>query len=552
MLFLTLIGAIGLFLYGMKLMSEGLQKIAGDSLRKVLAAMTRNRCTGMLTGILVTALVQSSTATTVMVVSFVNAGLVTLQEAMAVIMGANVGTTATTWLIAWLGFRCDLFFLVLPIIALSLPFFNSRKSKNNSWGEFLLGLALLFLGIQTLQTAMPEHASRTSLLYDLSYCSLPLYLVLGIVFTVLVQASSATFVLVLTLCASGWISFPISCSIVLGSNLGTCLTPLLASVKANMMAKRAAWGHILFNLIGLLWALPLFFWICPLITQMCHCIEEECLDYTASVALGLAIFHITFNVVTMLLLLPFTRQLAQFISRFISDRDEKEEPFKLQFLSKGLIGNTGEITLLQVQREVARYADETYRMLRLVQAMVDERMGSDKQLEMMDRVRRMEEESDRAELEIAQFLNQISPTTLSLSGEQRSRSLYKIVDELESIADSLFHFSATLQQKSEQCIRFSDQMNANLGKMLNLTDASLTHMLKVLNADAPPSNSLDRAYNFEDEINNLRSQLRNEMLDSVELRQIEYQQRTYFMLLINECERIGDYVVNVVAAASEK
>lgn len=555
--FLTLIGSVGLFLYGMQLMSEGLQKIAGDSLRGMLAAMTKNRVTGMLIGILVTALVQSSSATTVMVVSFVNAGLVTLTESLAVIMGANVGSAATTWLISLFGFTFDISYLCFPLIAVSLPFFNSRKSTNNSWGELILGFALLFLGIEELKQCTPSLAFLPSWtdVFSVSstwgYGSAAIYLAIGTLLTLLLQTSSATFTISLLFCVNGWIPFEMGCAMVLGSNIGTCLTPLLASLSANTMAQRAAYGHLIFNLIGAVWMLILFPFFCEGMLCLSDLIGLGTVSSVSGMALNLALFHTSFNLINLCLLLPFAHVLTNVISHFIPEKEDQDESFKLQFLNKGFIGSSGELALVQAQKEVSRYGKETYRMFSIVQSMLDDRLPTERQEELMIRVRKMEEDSDKAELEIAQYLNQISSKTLSLSGEQLCRNIYKMVDELESVADAIYHCSTTLYQKSEKRIRFTAEMNLNVEKMFGLLDDSLKHMLKVLDADSVPLNALDRAYNIEDEINNFRNQLRNESLDSVENRKIDYEQNTCFMIVINECEKIGDYIINVIAAASE-
>lgn len=553
---LTMVGSVGLFLYGLKLMSEGLQRIVGDSLRAVLAAMTKNRFTGMLTGVLVTSLVQSSSSTTVMIVSFVNTGLITLAEAMAVIMGANLGTTATTWLVAALGFQVDLSLLLFPLIAISFPFLNSQKTKYNSWGELLVGFALLFLGVGILKSNMPTMISSPSAALFFQQCcswgygSVLIFLVVGILLTLIVQTSSATFLIAALLCINGWISFPIGCAMVLGSNIGTCILPLLASLSANTMAKRAGLGHLIFNVVGTVWTLAIFYYFCDFVIYLCQSIGLTIEGKNA--ALGMAMFHTLFNLVNLCILLPFTRRFVTIVSRMIPEREDKHEAFKLQYINEGYMSSAGELALVQVQKEAQRYAEETYKMFMMVRDMLNEPMRSERQLELMERVKSLEEDSDRAELEIAQFLNQISPTTLSHSGELHSRNLYKIVDELESIADSIYHCSMSLLQKSEHRVKFNVEMNQNVAKMVALTDTAMQHMIKVLSMTSVPDNALNKAYNNEDEINNFRNQMRNAMLDSIDRREVEYLQNTYFMQLINECEKIGDYIINVISAASER
>ncbi len=554
---LTLIGSIGLFLYGLNLMSEGLQQTAGDSLRRALSAIHSNRFGAMLMGVLITALIQSSSATTVIIVSFVNGGLVTLAQSMAVIMGANVGTTLTAWLVALFGFKWDAGYLILPLVALSLPLFNSSSSRRNALGQLVIGFALLLLGVEELKRTMPllaQHPWVTELLGSagsMGFASTVVFLVVGTLLTMVVQATSVTFVIALLMCDYGWISFEMGCALVLGSNIGTCLLPLLASLSTNTMARRAAMGHLLFNVLGMVWALATFGYFCRLVGSLCIHLGLGDPHEPDGTALGLAMFHTIFNLISLLLMLPLTGQLARLLTLMIPDRDDQNEHFKLQYINAGFMTASSEMALVQVQKETLRYGEEVYKMFTLMRTMLDEQMGSEKQLELNERIRRMEQESDRAELEIAQFLNSISPKTLTDSGDQLSRNLYKEVDELESIADAICHISMVICQKYEQRVRFSPAMNQSLASMMKLIDTSLAHMVKVLAMDHVPQSALNKAYNHEDEINNLRNQMRNEMYDSLDRRHIDYYQNSYFMHIINECEKIGDYVINVISAACE-
>ncbi len=554
---LTLIGSIGLFLYGLKLMSEGLQKIAGDSLRKVLAAMNSNRFTGMLVGILVTALVQSSSATTVMIVSFANAGMISLAQSMSVIMGANVGTTVTAWIIAVFGFKFNIAFLVFPLIALALPFFNSGSSRKNAWGEFIIGFSLLFLGLEELKHIVPLLSEFPALLDNLrdisamGYPSILLFLLIGMILTMVVQASSAAFAIALLMCVNGWITFEMGCALVLGSNIGTCMPPLLAALSANTMAKRAALGHLLFNLLGMVWALAIFYYFCDFITSICVSIGFGDPHEPSLSALGLAMFHTVFNLISLCIMLPLVKLFVNVISRIIPDKDGHDESFRLQYINSGFMTPSAEMSLVQVQKETLRYGEEVYKMFGIMKTMLDERNGLERQNETNQRIRHLEEDSDRAELEIAQFLNSISPKTLSYSGEQLTRNLYKEVDELESIADCISHMSMVIFQKAEQRVRFNSEMNTSIIRMMTLIDTALVHMLKVLDMEEVSPSILNKAYNHEDEINNCRNQLRNDMFDSLDRKEIDYYQNSYFMLIINECEKIGDHVINVISAASE-
>lgn len=553
-----LIGSIGLFLYGLKLMSEGLQKIAVENLRNIHASIKHNRFTAMLSGVLITALVLSSSTTMVMTVSFVNGGLITLAESLAVAMGANLGTTLTTWIIAALGFKCNIAYLVFPVIALALPLFQSNNTKRNSWGELLIGFALLFLGLEVLKdnVTLPSQFPTLKAFFDTScsfgYGSALIYLILGIAVTLLVQASSITFAIAILMCAHGWISFEMGCAMLLGTNLGSCLSPLLAARNANILAKRSARGFVLINTLGTLWAMALIFVCCDLVSEMCILIGVGNPDTLTNISIALALFYTIYNIVNIMLMLPLTKQIVKLVGRMKQeDVTAAEDSFKLQYLSKGLVMKTGQMALIQVQKETSRYAAQVYKMFDMLRQMINEPLGSERQMQLHLQISQMEKDSDEAEIEIADFLNQVSHTSLSWQGELISRNLYKMVDELESIADSIMHMSATLINKQEQRIFFSQEMNTDIRRMISLTDTALSHMCHVLTLDEIPSNALNKAYNNEDEINNYRNQLRNAILERFDLKQVEYLQSTYFTMLVNECEKVGDYAINVVAAACE-
>ncbi len=555
--FFTFIGAIGLFIYGMKLMGEALQKIADDSLRNVHAAMSHNPFTGLCTGVMLAALVQSSTATTVMIMSFVNAALISLASSLPVIMGANIGATLTTWIISILGFRLSISAFIFPLIAIALPLFQSSNTKRNTWGGLCISVALLFLGLEILKDSF-EAISQTTvpsffqLISSWGYGSVLIFTLLGIFLTVIVRTSSATFVLALLMCINGWIPASLACAVILGSNVGACLIPLLAARNSNFFAKRAAMCNLLFNVFGCTLCLALFVPFCLLIDIICSTIGLEAGNINIYAPISLALFHTLFNIICVILFMPIRKVLLKLAKIIIPKQDDKEEAFKLQYLTnKGLLTTNGQMALLLARKETSRYANETYQMFELLTAIIYEPLGSEKQLNMHQQIAQMEADSDVAEVEIADFLNHMSHKTLSSDGELSSRNLYKMVDELESIADSIFHMSNTLKNKQEQRVFFNTEMNYDLRRMFSLTDTAMKHMSLVLEMDEIPSNALNKAYNYEDEINNYRNQLRNTMLDRIDLKEIEYEQNTYFMMLINECEKIGDHAINVIAAACE-
>lgn len=525
---LTLLGSIGLFLYGMKSVSDGMQKIAGDHLRGIISDIKENKFLALFSGFCTTALVQSSSATTVIAVSSVNAGLISLAQAIAVIMGANVGTTFTTWIISIFGIHFSLSEFFLPFVAIGLPLYNSDNRRRSSIGELLIGFGLLFFSLSIIRQTLPE--------LNLQGFDNPLiYLVLGIPFTMLVQASSVSFTFAVLLCLNGTISFEMACALVLGANIGTCINPLISSFKANYMARRTALSHLLFNLFGAIWALLLLHPIC----NQLNAIAPE---------FSIAIFHTSFNLVNLIIFIWFTKYFEKIVTKMIPEKlVQDEDPFKLQFIASGLI-DSGEIALSQAKQEAINYSKETYKMFSLIPLMISEPNGSAKLVSLHDKVLSMEDDSDKAEEEIADFLREISTTTLSSDGDQLSMSIFRMIDEMESIADSIEHMAITIGHKSDLRIIFSQDMKQSLSRMITLTDSALSHMVDSIEKEEATEAMINRAYNIEDEINNYRNMLRNSVLEMIDKKTIEYQHGTLFMELINECERIGDYVINVLSA----
>lgn len=526
--FLTFLGSIGLFLYGMKSVSDGLQKIAGDHLRGIISDIKENKFLALLSGVGTTALVQSSSATTVIAVSSVNAGLISLAQAIAVIMGANVGTTLTTWIISVFGFHLDLFTYFLPLLAIGFPLYKSDQRNRSSLGELLIGFALLFFSISVLMQSAP--------CLDVQSYNNPLILaIVGIFLTIIVQASSAAFVVVVSLCLNGQITTDMACALMIGANIGTCVTPLISSFKANVMARRTALSHLLFNLFGAIWALAIF-------RYFYNFVNIGIPEFT------IPLFHTSFNIVNVLIFIWLTAYFEKIVTFIIPDKDVKsDDPFKLQFISSGLI-DSGEIALSQAKQETVNYSRETYKMFQLIPIMLAEPNGSARLIALHDRVHSMEDDSDKAEEEIADFLKQISTTTLSTDGDYVSAAIFRMIDEMESIADSIEHLAITIKHKSDLLINFNQEFKQNLNKMLALTDESLQHMVSSIEQDELTESMLNKAYNIEDEINNFRNLLRNSILEQIDKKKIEFQQSTLFMEIINECERIGDYVINVLSA----
>ncbi|HIY49831.1 MAG TPA: Na/Pi cotransporter family protein [Candidatus Barnesiella excrementavium] len=596
--FLTLIGSVGLFLYGMKVMSEGLQKVAGDRLRNILAVMTKNRFSGMFTGILVTALIQSSSASTVMVVSFVNAGLMTLGQSMAVIMGANVGTTVTAWIISIFGFKVNITLFALPLIGLGTPLLFSRNSTRKSWGEFLIGFSFLFMGLDYLNHSVPDLKSNPEIFEFLTsytqmgFLSILIFCAVGAIVTMIVQASSATLAISLIMCSKGWITFDIAAALILGSNIGTTITPLLASISANVSAKRAAMGHLLFNVLGSIWTLILYYpfirfivWICTSLgvgnpndlmafvsaneqtnpslinalnnggTLHTPDFEQQKAHFEAmqfSVSFGLSMFHTVFNVINVTIMIWFTGLYEKIVTRLVRVKDKKgEEEFQLKFISRGML-SASELNLPQAHQEIAVYAERVQRMFGMVEDLLHEKEGSEAYMKLYNRIEKYEQICDRMELEIAGFLNLVVGGRLSFDGKMRVNSMLSIVTEIESIGDCCYNLARTLQRKQDSHIVFNDEIIGNIDAMFKLNAEALNNMVLLLSSNEPTMSEIMISYNKECEINNFRNQLRKSNIENINNKHYEYQAGIYYMDMIAECERLGDYVVNVVDAIKQQ
>ena len=596
--FLTLIGSVGLFLYGMKVMSEGLQKVAGDRLRNILAVMTKNRFSGMFTGILITALIQSSSASTVMVVSFVNAGLMTLGQSMAVIMGANVGTTVTAWIISIFGFKVNITLFALPLIGLGTPLLFSRNSTHKSWGEFLIGFSFLFMGLDYLNHSVPDLKSNPEIFEFLTsytqmgFLSILMFCAVGAIVTMIVQASSATLAISLIMCSKGWITFDIAAALILGSNIGTTITPLLASISANVSAKRAAMGHLLFNVLGSIWTLILYYpfirfivWICTSLgvgnpndlmafvsaneqtnpslinalnnggTLHTPDFEQQKAHFEAmqfSVSFGLSMFHTVFNVINVTIMIWFTGLYEKIVTRLVWVKDKKgEEEFQLKFISRGML-SASELNLPQAHQEIAVYAERVQRMFGMVEDLLHEKEGSEAYMKLYNRIEKYEQICDRMELEIAGFLNLVVGGRLSFDGKMRVNSMLSIVTEIESIGDCCYNLARTLQRKQDSHIVFNDEIIGNIDAMFKLNAEALNNMVLLLSSNEPTMSEIMVSYNKECEINNFRNQLRKSNIENINNKHYEYQSGIYYMDMVAECERLGDYVINVVDAIKQQ
>lgn len=549
MQFLTLVGSLGLFLFGMKMLSESLQKVAGDRMRNILAAMTSNRVKGILTGLLVTMVVQSSSATTVMVVSFVNAGLLSLVQSIGVIMGANIGTTFTAWMITLLGFKFSISAIALPLIGIGFPLIFSKNNTRRSWGELAVGFSLLFLGLDFLKNSVPNISEQPEILSFLSgytslgFFSLILFVAIGTLLTVVIQSSSATMALTLVMCNNGWISFELAAAMVLGENIGTTITANIAAAVANVSAKRAARAHLIFNIIGVFWMLAVFRpytgFIGSFLVDMG---DESPFMSPESVPVALSIFHSSFNLINTLLLVWFTPIIVKVVTRLVPIKESEEEEFKLKHIEIGLL-STSELSLLQAKKEIVTYAKRTYRMYGFVRELFRE--TNEKNFHnLFERIEKYENISDRVEVEIATYLNKVSAHDLSDESSRRLQAMFKIISEIESISDSNYNLAKTLRRKRVANIWFNQEIRDNLNHMFDLVDEALNVMLDNLQVGYANIN-LGPAYEAEERINQFRNKLKDEHIKNVEENKYKYQAGVIYNDLFSEAESLGDYIINV-------
>lgn len=597
--FLGLLGAVGLFLYGMKVMSEGLQKAAGDRLRNILSAMTRNRFTGTVTGFFITALIQSSSASTVMVVSFVNAGLMTLAQSMAVIMGANVGTTFTAWIIALFGFKVDISAFALPLIGLAVPLLFSSKSRTKSIGEFTIGFAFLFMGLDMISKYVPDLQSNPEMFEflqryaSLGFGSVLIFCLVGLVVTMVIQSSAATFAITLIMCSKGWIDFPLACALVLGSNIGTTITPLLASMSGNVAAKRTAMGHLLFNFLGTLWVLAVFYpfvnlntWITEeigqgdptalfkyvndlkannpdiynqLYTGSLPTANGEILRHQTiisqlqiSVSFGLSIFHTVFNLVNLSIMIWLTKVYVKIVEFLVPARHNGDDEFQLKFISGGIL-SASELNISQAEKEISVFAERVARMLPMAQELITTKDGSDDFNKVYSRLEKYEEISDRMEIEIANYLNRCAEGRLSNESKRRIAAMLSIDSEIESIADCALGVGKILLRKQQSSVQFNEEIYRNIDTMFSYVQKAVDNMLVLLNnLEHQKESAIIVSYNCEREINNLRNQLRTNNIENINSRHYEYQSGIYYMDIISTMEKMGDYIINVVDTVKEE
>ena len=552
---LTLIGALGVFLYGMKLMSEALQKVAGNRMKNILSAMTSNRFAGVLTGLLITTIIQSSSATTVMVVSFVNAGLLNLVQSIGVVMGANIGTTITAWMVSILGFKVSMAAISLPLIGISLPFLFSSKRILKSWGELLVGFGLLFIGLDFLKDSMPELAADSPLLTGLSnisgygYGSYLIFILIGTLLTVLLQSSSATMALTLVMCAQGLISFEVAAAVVLGENIGTTITANLAAMMANTTAKRTALSHLVFNIFGVLWMLLIFPFALKGIANLNISLGlGNPATNPEAVTTSLSLFHTLFNLINVCILVWFVNFIAKVVCVILPKKATDDEEFSLKHIKIGMISSTPSTSLYLAKQEISLYGGDVRSMFARARSCMN--LNSTELEKSFDKISNLETECDNVEVEIAHFLTRVSESKLSTEDSQQLRAMYTIVSEIESVADSAFNIAKTFKRKDEQKITFSDELTKNLNNILDMTDEVIQCMVTNLERDYRVANA-KRAYDLEKRLNEYRAILKQENVSDVKEKKYDYTTSVVYCDIFNECEKLGDYAINVTQAIKE-
>ena len=589
--FLTLVGSLGLFLYGMKIMSEGLQKVAGNKLRSLLATMTKNRFAGVLTGLFITALIQSSSATTVMVVSFVNAGLLTLLQSITVIMGANIGTTVTAWIISLFGFKVSIAAFSVPLIALSIPFIFSAKSKRKSIGEFILGFAFLFMGLEMLKNSVPDLKSNPEMLEFLTkytqsgFSSVLIFLAIGSILTVVVQSSSATMAITLVMVSKGWISYDLGAAMVLGENIGTTITANIAAIPANVSAKRAALAHTTFNVFGVVCMLFLFYPFINMITwlvsefgpgdptQLTHftagldaptlnlinsesktlnteqlALQHQLQNYQIATSYGLSLFHTMFNLINTFVMIWFIKIIAKIVT-FVVKKKATDEEFQLQYISTGML-STSELSILQAWKELKVYAERTERMFKITRELYYEQ-NENEFVKKFSRIEKYESISDRMEVEIARYLTKVTDGRLSEESKHQIQTMLRVVSEIESVSDGCFNIGRTIVRKRDNKAVYTKEMDANIDLMMNLVEGAIHQMKEAMENNHVSNDEFNRSVNIEAEINNFRNQLKLQNISDVKDNKYDYQASVTYMDIIVECEKTGDYIINVVEALNE-
>ena len=524
-----------------------------------------------------------------MVVSFVNAGLMTLAQSMAVIMGANVGTTFTAWIIALFGFKVDISAFALPLIGLAVPLLFSSKSRTKSIGEFTIGFAFLFMGLDMISKYVPDLQSNPEMFAflqkytSLGFGSVLIFTLVGLLVTMVIQSSAATFAITLIMCSKGWIDFDLSCALVLGSNIGTTITPLMASMGGNIAAKRTAMGHLLFNFLGTVWTLAIFFPFCHFAQWLTeelgqgnpgalsafvnhieatdpdtynhlfdgslpagHPVSAQIAAMQQSVSIGLSVFHTVFNLINLAIMIWLTGLYVKIVERLVPSKPNQEEEFQLKYIQGGMM-SASELNISQAEKEIVVYSQRVQRMVGMAQNIVHVKTDSEEFTKQFSRLEKYEEISDRMEIEIADYLNRCSEGRLSNEGKHRIAAMLRIVSEIESIADCCYGIGKVLIRKRESNAQFNDEIYHNIDSLFIAVEAAMTNQILLLrDIEHAEEKDIISSYNYEREINNMRNQLRTSNIDNINAHHYEYQAGIYYMDVVGSLEKIGDYIINVV------
>lgn len=546
---LILIGSLGFFIYGMKIMSEGIQKAAGDGMRRILEAMTSNRLKGIFTGFSLTTLVQSSSATTVMVVSFVNAGLLTLTQSIGVIMGANVGTTVTAWLVTLFGFKVKIAVFSLPLIGIGFPMMFSNRSKVKAFAEVIIGFALLFLGLDFLKAAVPDIKSNPEMLHFVQgFAGTGLHhtllaVLLGTILTVTIQSSSAAMAVTLVLCNDGIIPFEMAAGMVLGENIGTTITANLAAMVGNVHAKRAARAHFIFNVFGVLWMIAVFKLVVNGIdTYMINAGMESPKTTPEARPFALSVFHTSFNIANVMLLVWFTPQIARLVTKMVSSRGDIDEEFHLEYIG-GAMAPSPDLALVEAQKELAKFGVITAKMSGFTQTLLFEQHDKKRKNKMYSKLKKYEEITDRVEVEIITYLEKVSQREMSDTASMKVRGMMRIATNLERIGDIFYQMSKTIERKEDERIWFGEEQRKELTKMFKLIDEAMEIMCS--NLKSPDGISLIPAREKEIEINQRRNKMRKQHLMNVGRDDYNTASGMYYTDLFSSLEKVGDHVINV-------
>lgn len=555
LLILSLLGSIALCLYGMKVMSQGILKVAGSQMRASLRRITNNRIHNFWTGTWITAVIQSSSAMMLMTVSLVNAGFITLSQSIAIMMGANVGTTLTAWIIAIFGYVWNVKYLAIPIVVLAIPFNYMTSIKAKPLGEILMGIAFYVLGFTTFIDMMPAPADVPTVsgfvttISGWGYWSVLLFVVIGICITFIMRSSAATIVLAMVLVAEEWLIFPIAAALVIGDNVGTTLTSVFASRNANISARRSALSHLFFNLFGMAWALILIYPISEVLWQVVSL--GTGFPSPAALAIGIAIFHTAFNFVTAVLLISIIPQIKALVARILPITETDEDEFSLHFIQSGLL-STAELSVEEARKEATLFGVRCQKMMQLTDEFVHMASTHAQYTHTFSRIEKYEKITDRLELEIVRYLNNIDTSSISRHMAARVRALFRIVDELESIGDACYKLARSVVRKNEHKVVFLNFQQQNVDKMLHLVEEALEQMVTLLKKPELTEADMQRAYNQEDSINALRGQLREQNIGNIQNSDYTYQSGLAYMDIIGICEKIGDYIINVLEAHEEQ